>query len=131
MVTGTIDELRSTGKLAILQSTELRDQLDATIRDFERFSLIYSNADARTLPHVVYVDSTVVYRLNAPRAGDSEIAWEDIDLDLDAVCKDRRFYTAIASVRNYSYDVAAWHEGTMAAIEKFKSAVDTELDRFD
>jgi hypothetical protein len=37
----------------------------------------------------------------------------------------------VASVRNYSYDVAAWHEATMDAINKFRSAVEAELDSFD
>ena len=128
MVRGTIDELRSTGKLAILQSAALRDQLDTTIREFERFSLIFTDARERTIPHVQYVDSIVVYRIDAPQTGDVEITWDDIVVDFDALCGDPRFYTAVASVRNYAYDVAAWHEATMAAIDRFRLAVEAELE---
>jgi hypothetical protein len=127
MVRGTIDELTSTGKLAILRNTELRDQLNLTIREFERFSLIFDDAEARTQPHVAYVDSIVVYRISEPQSGDTEIGWNDIDLDLDAVCHDRRFYTAVSAARNYAYDVASWHDTTMRVIDEFKTAVDAEL----
>jgi len=130
MVMGTIDELRSTGKLTILQSSELRDQLNTTIRQFERFSLIFNDARERTLPHVEYVDSIVIYRINGPQSGDVEITWDDIEVDFDNLCSDPRFYTAVSSVRNYSYDVVAWHDATVAAIKRFRSAVESELDRF-
>jgi hypothetical protein len=129
MVRGTIDELISTGKLTILGNTELRDRLNSTIREYERFSLIFDDAEARTQSHVAYVDSVVVYRISKPQSGNTEIAWSDIEVDLDAICHDRRFYTAVAAARNYAYDVASWHDATMQFIAEFKAAVDAELNR--
>ena len=126
---GTIDELRSTGKLAILRSTELRDKMNDTIREFDTSNMIYRDAETRTREHVLYVDSKVVYRIEAPQLGNTEITWDTLEVDIDAVCHDERFYTAVAMVRNYAYDMAARHELMMRAIEQFRSVVDAELGR--
>jgi len=129
MVTGTIDELRSTGKLAIFESTDIRDQMNATLREFDTAYLIYTDAEARTREHVFYVDSKVVYRIEGPQVGDTEIAWEAVEIDIDTACQDDRFYTAVAAVRNYAYDIAARHEHMLVVMNAFKSAVDEELDK--
>ena len=126
---GTIEELRSTGKLAILESTELRDQLNATIREFDTSFMIYNDAETRTREHVLYVDSKIVYRIDAPQVGNTEIPWEAIEFDIETICQDSRFYSAVASVRNYTYDIAARHDQMMLVVEQFKSVVDAELSR--
>ena len=126
---GTIDELRSTGKLAILQSTELRDQMNATIREFDTSNMIYNDAETRTREHVLYVDTKVVYRIEAPQLGNAEITWDMLEVDIDDVCQDDRFYAAVAMVRNYAYDMAARHDLMMDAIEQFRTVVDAEIDR--
>jgi len=131
LISGTIDELRSTGKLAILQSTDLRDRLNTTIREYERFSMVFNDARERTLPHIEYVDSVVIYRINDPQIGGVDLTWDEIDVDFNRLCNDPRFYSAVASVRNYSYDVAAWHDETVAAISRLRSAIETELERFN
>ena len=32
------------------------------------------------------------------------IGWNQLDIDFDAACKDRRFRAAVGAVRNYTYD---------------------------
>lgn len=101
--------------------------MNATLRELDTSSLIYNDAEARTRGHVNYVDSKVSYRIVAPQLGDTDVAWEALRIDVDAACKDERFYNAVAAVRNYAFDIAARHEQMILAIDRFRSTVDAEI----
>lgn len=120
---GTIDELVSTGKLSILSSGDVREALSAMLAVYEEFVSLFSQAEGRTLPHVNYVDANVVFRIEAPARGNTILGWEDIDVDLATVCRDRRFYAAVAAVRNYTYDVVTWNSITLEAFRVFRRAL--------
>ena len=120
---GTLDELRSTGKLAIIKSTPLKQEIEKTVRQFEEFDTIWDQMVDRITPNVVYVDSQLAYRIEEERRGSSEIDWEDVEIDFQSVCQDRRFYNSVAAVRNYTYDAASWIRETTTAIENLREAI--------
>ena len=53
---------------------------------------------------MAYVDSNVIYLIHGIIGGDARIRWNQLDIDFDAACKDRRLLAAVAAVRNYTYD---------------------------
>ena len=59
--------------------------------------------------------------------GDTAIGWDQLRMDFEAACRDPRFYNSIAAVRNYTFDVAAWHSITSAAFERLRSAIELEM----
>jgi hypothetical protein len=126
MAAGTIDELRSTGKLGILSGT-IRRELDKAIEQYREFDRIWPQAAERVTPHVNYVDSQVSTIIDREMRGNIEIAWTQLQIDLEKVCKDARFYHAVAAVRNYTFDVAAWLKATREGFERFRSVVELEL----
>ncbi|HEY5647583.1 MAG TPA: hypothetical protein VIS76_16655 [Pseudomonadales bacterium] len=45
-------------------------------------------------------------------------------MDLADVCRDRRFYAAVAAVRNYAYDSAAWLRLTTEAFQSLLEVIE-------
>ena len=59
--------------------------------------------------------------------GDATITWDQIDLDFERLCEDRRFFTAVAALRNYVFDVASWRQEDIAQFVKVKQELEIEL----
>ena len=127
LVQGTIAELQSTGKLSILRNVKLREQLTTMLGVYEEFNVIFSQAVGRVMPHVNYIDELVTYRIEAPTRGFVELRREDIDFNLDRLCKDSRFIAAVSAIRNYTYDVAKWNDLTLVEFKRFHKAILEEM----
>jgi len=121
---GTINELFSTGKLAVIQNLEVRQKLNKTIEVYESNHSLFSQVIGRINPHINYIDSVVAYRIEGPLRGNMEITWSQLEVDFDALCKDRRFYTAVASLRNYAFDVATWSQENIGQFKSLKETLE-------
>ena len=129
LVSTAIDELRSTGKLHILQNVGLRSRLQAMQAAHEAAVSIFSQVEGRILPHINYVDGVVAFEIDEPIAGSSRMTLERLEADFQSLCQDRRFYNAVASVRNYVFDLANQNRGMVAQYDSVREALSTELRR--
>ncbi len=127
-VDGTINELHSTGKILSIKSIELREQLTSMMSVYEEFNVIFSQGTNRVLPHVNYIDKKVKYNIETPTRGNSELKWTDVIFDLDKLCKDDDFITAVSAIRNYTYTATRWNELTLKEFKTFQNAVQKELN---
>jgi hypothetical protein len=100
----TFDELRDSGRLGYLRDARLRQALDETARRQDSHEVVFRLIVARTDPHMAYIDSQVIYDIGAAVGGDARIRWNQLDIDFDQACHDRRFLAAVGAVRNYTYD---------------------------
>lgn len=121
----TFDELRDSGKLRLIGSATLRRELTETTRMSEWYEDVFKLIAARMEPHTTYVDGNVIFEIDGTIGGGGRIEWNQLDIDFDAACKDRRFRTAVGAVRNYTYDVLSdanrmqkRFEALLAMIEK-------------
>lgn len=128
LVRGTIDELQSTGKMFILRDVGLRRQINETVQTYEDLLNVWPQALGRLNSKVSYVDRVVAYRIEGPHDGGIDIALADVEFDLDSLCTDRRFYTAVAAVRNYSYDIVVWHQDLLVQYKDFQAYLAEELN---
>lgn len=127
MVRRTIDELIATGRMYTIHNIDIRTQLDKTLARYEEIASLNPDIINRINPHVVYVDTKVVYRITKPILGNNVLSWEDIEMDLELLCHDQRFFTAVAAVRNYTFDVIAQNQSVLAEIEKLGNLLQEEL----
>ena len=100
----TFDELRDSGRLALIGNAGLLQALNDAARKQETHEVVFRLIATRTDPHMAYIDGSVVYDLDEAIGGFAKIGWSRLDIDFDAACKDRRFRAAVGAVRNYSYD---------------------------
>jgi hypothetical protein len=101
----TFDELRDSGKLRLIGDPGLRRDLTEAARLSEWYENVFTLIAGRLEPHEAYVDGQVIFEVDATTGGGGRIAWNQLDMDFEAACKDRRFLAAVAASRNYTYDV--------------------------
>jgi hypothetical protein len=125
---GTIRELQSTGKLSVIQSIELRTQLRDFLAQRQYYSSFFDVIAGRLEPHVVYVQSRIRYLIDESNAGTQEISWDEVEFDLNEVCVDQRFYSAVSAGRTYTYDTVFWNEEELEWIDSLAESLRKELD---
>ena len=125
LVRTTFDELRDSGKLRLISSSELRQELGETFRRQDSHEEVFKLKAARMDPHIAYADSHVIFDIDGTTGGSGSIRWDQLDIGFDTACKDRRFQTALGAVRNYTYDsvydsgrMQKRYEALLAMIEK-------------
>ncbi len=104
LVRTTFDELRDSGKLRLIGNAELRRALSETVRRQDSHEGVSKLISVLMDPHIAYVDSNVIFAVDATIGDAQRLEWDQLDIDFDVACKDRRFHTAVGAVRNYTYD---------------------------
>ncbi len=125
----TFDELRDSGKLRLIGNAALRRDLTEATRLNEWFADVFALIADRLQPHTTYVDRFVIFEIDSTTGGGGRIGWQQLDIDFDATCKDRRFHTAVAAVRNYTYDVLSDANRMQRRFEALLKTIETENAR--
>lgn len=124
----TIDELRSAGRFAILRNAELRRQISQMAQDYEDHRAFFDDLQGRLAPQVNYVDSRIALTIRGPVGGGAEISWQDLDMDFQSLCKDRRFFNAVSAAANYTWDVVAANIMLAGEMEVLKTRIESEIE---
>jgi hypothetical protein len=104
LVRTTFDELRDGGRLGLIRNQALRRSLNEAVRGQESHEVVFRLEVARTDPLIAYIESSVIYDIDGAIGGAAKLDWNQVDVDFDAACRDRRFRAAVGAVRNYTYD---------------------------
>ncbi len=110
LVRGTIDELRSTGRLGLLHDVRLRKTLAKTLQVARIYRGVLQMIIARATPDLVYLDQRTVvtppgkgYDPAAVRRG--KIPAGTVDFNFEVLCKDPHTAAAISAVRRLTWYV--------------------------
>jgi hypothetical protein len=122
----TFDELRESGKLRLVRSHALRRGLTEAARLNEWYEDVFELIAARIQPHTTYVDGQVIFEIDGTIGGAGRIGWDNVNVDFDTACKDRRFHTAVAAVRNYTYDILSDTTGMQRRFESMLAMIEKE-----
>jgi hypothetical protein len=123
----TIDELRSAGRFAILRNVKLRRHISQMVQDHEDHLAFIDDLQGRLAPQINYVDSRVALTIRGPVGGGGEIAWQDVDMDFQSLCKDRQFFNAVSAAVNYTWDVVEANIQLAGEMEALKTRLESEL----
>ena len=107
LIRGVINELNATGNFQIIQNEQLREAITTTTETIETSDLIFTTILMRGTPHVAYVESQLEYRISGARSGADDIVWGDISFDLETLCGDQRFRSALSLSRAYVNDMTS------------------------
>jgi hypothetical protein len=103
-VKASIQELLSAGRMTIIRNAALRQQIVEMLQEHEDHLFYMSDVQLRTTPHVNYIDSVAPIKVRSPVGGGSDITWDALDVEFDALCEDQRLKTAINATLNYIWD---------------------------
>ena len=127
LVRGTFNELRSTGKQAIIESVEIRREINSVIQQYEDDRDTLLDIRGRLSPQINYVDSKVGFRISEPVGGTATLDFDDLVMDFDELCEDRRFYMAIAAATNYAWDEIERNMRVIKSVERLAAILEREL----
>jgi len=122
---GTLQEMRSTGKMTVIQSLKLREGINNLLSQRRYVLSFYSGLIDRVTSHQVYVDSLVGYF----QPEGQEIRFEDLRFDLESICQDRRFYNAVSASQSQTFDGIFWNGLNMNALESVAELIAAEFER--
>ena len=134
LVRGTIDELRSTGRLGLLRDVRLRQKLAKTLQLARLNQGVLQMIIARATPDLVYLDQRTVttppaegFDPAAVRRG--KIPAGMVDFDFGALCKDPHTAAAISAVRRLTWYVISHNRSEASHFKALLKIIDHDLGR--
>ena len=124
---GTIDELRSTGRLGIIRSVRLRQALSNVVQEQEREMEVLGFIVARRNAQIAYVDARSTFLVTQDPGGDKKRRPDEVLFDFPALCKDPAYINAVSHLRQTTYTVGGQHRRLLASYQAMLKLLDAEL----
>jgi hypothetical protein len=126
LVRGTIDELRSSGRVGIIRNLELRRTMSNIVQWQERNKEVLGYIVARETPQVVYIDSRRV--LIGPPGGDGKLesSADQVIFDLPALCADPAYIAAVSSLQMGTQVVISHNQARLADYHALLTRIEAE-----
>ena len=103
----TLEELRSSGRLNVIQKEEIRRDLIDLDRSFRVNSSQMDMIEQWAVEPLNGIQGkTVFINLDEGSKSRSDLGWEDIEFDFSAACRDKSFVGEISALRSYAIENA-------------------------
>ncbi len=122
---GTLQEMLSTGKMTVIQSLKLREEINNLLSQRRYVLSFYNSLMDRVTSHQVYVDTGVRYF----QPEGQEIRFENLRFDLETICQDRRFYNSVSASQSLTFDAIYWNRMNINALESAAELISSEFER--
>lgn len=129
MTRGTIDELRSTGRLGIIRSVRLRQALSDVVQEQERTMHVLGFIVARRSAPLGYVDARNTFLVTENAGSDTQRGTDAVLFDFPALCSDPAFVNAVSHLRQAAYVVAGQNRRLLKHHRDMVAVLDAELAR--
>ncbi len=129
LVRGTIDELRSTGRMGILRNLQLRKELSDIVEGHESDSKILGFIMARATPQIAYVDSKAILLQQSDGFGVDGPSSDQVVFDFPTLCRDPVYLGAVSTLQELTKVVIRQNKRALAADRAILAMLDGELGR--
>ena len=133
LVRGTIDELRSTGRIGLIHDVALRTALARVVQVNDGENRVLNMIIARATPAISHIDARVVFK--QPPGGFDQPDIEKHGMpdgqaiyDFPALCKDPQFAPAVSTVQNLTHVEIQMNQGKLRWFPKLLEIIDRDLD---
>jgi hypothetical protein len=126
-VKASIDELLSSGRTTIIRNASLRQRIIELMAIHEEHIFYMSDVQLRATPHVNYIDGVAPIVVTEPIGGGANVGWGRLRAELVDLCKDKRFFSAIAATMNYTWDSTAALIGWADKLSTLNRDIESEL----
>ncbi len=128
LVQTAFEELKSTGKVAIIRNIELRARLSDLAREADVQMAATQNVHNRMVAPISYIKRYVRYNVTAPRGSNAPIGWDKIEIDFEEICNDRDFKNAVSTIREDTFVWISWTEHLVGKMRQILAALDKEIE---
>lgn len=130
-VDGTLEELRASGRLLLVKNAGLRDAINETVREYEYQARVWPAIQLRAGDNRSYITGSHIFWLDRPVDGFSNVSWNELEIDLLQVCKDRVLLSRVSDLHRMSSTIVSWLDRNLTNFRTVKHFLDVELDRQD
>ena len=121
------EELKSTGKFGVISDVDLRNKISELGREVQVHVSATDTVRMWLAPHIYYVEQRVRFDVTGARGGNAAFDWQNLNFDLDDVCRDQQFRNSIAAVRNHTYVWLGWSRSLIGEMNAVKESLEAEL----
>lgn len=127
LVRGTIDELKSTGRLGLIRSVDLRRSISNAVQAQESNAEVHGRIVARHRSLINYVDFRKVLLQPPGGFGSSGPTPDQVQFDFPALCHDPAYVAAVSSIQEAVRVVIKHDRARLADYQALLSLIETEL----
>jgi len=126
-VLSTVDEMLSAGKFSIIHNPKIRDTLNGLARDAKYQNNIFNAINTQN-GAATTTTNTRVLRINADhRSPLDPVRWNELDIDFDALCKDRQFQSAVSTLKYLTDAGISLNNRALSSLRAAKAELEQEL----
>ncbi len=126
---GTIDELRSTGRLGIIRSVKLRQALSNVVQQQERAMEVLGFIVARRSAQIGYVDARSTFLVAQEAGSDTKFRADGVLFDFPALCRDPAYINAVSHLHQAASVVAGQNRRLLVEYQAMVKLLDAELGK--
>lgn len=127
-VDGTLQELRASGRLLLLDHDELRDAINETVRENEYQERVWPALQQRGAQNRDHITSKLIVRLEGPINGFSNISWHQLEFDFEAACNDKVLQARLSDLQRMGYVNIDWLDRNITNFRSVRSALERVLE---
>ena len=128
-VLGTMEEMLSSGKFSIIRNAKIRDALNGLARDARYQDRVYAAKIGQIAAATAATNKRVIRIYADHKSPFDPVRWDELDIDFDAMCKDREFQGAVSSLRALADAGISLNNRALEKLRVAKDDVERELGR--
>ena len=126
-VLSTMDEMLSAGNFSIIRSQKIRDALNGLARDAKYQKNIYDVISAQLAAATATTNRRVIWIYQDHKTPFDPVAWADMEIDFDALCKDKEYQAAVSNARYLTNAGISLNTRAIASLMTARSMLEQEL----
>ncbi|WP_439105667.1 hypothetical protein [Congregibacter sp.] len=130
-VDGTLEELRSSGRLLLVDNEELRDAINETVREHNYQLRVFPAQQQRVRSSHTYIRDRFIFWLDRPVNGFSNVSWEELEFEMGSTCSDKVLLSRLSDLRRTSSTSIAWLDRNLANFKNARALLEKELGNIE
>ena len=127
-VDGTLEELRASGRLLLVQNDDLRTAINETVREHEYQARVWPALQRRAASSRTYITDSFIFWMNRPVNGFSNATWSELEIDLMEACTDKTLLSRLSDLHRVSSTSIDWLDRNLNNFTNVKKLLDRELE---
>jgi hypothetical protein len=131
LVRGTIDELRSSGRMGIIENLALRRKISDIVRVQEQEAQILGYIVDRATPDIVYIDQrdTLIQPPGGFKDGSKAGSPGRVVFDFAALCHDPTYISALSALQWMTHVIVRQNQAQLGDYRTLVAMIDSELGK--
>jgi hypothetical protein len=126
-VQSTVDEMLSAGNFSIIRNAKIRDTLNGLSRDAKYQDNIFTAIYAQLASAASATNNRVIWIYPDHKTPFDPVAWDDMDIDFNALCQDKEFQAAVSTIRYLTNAGISLNTRALVSLRSAKAELEAEL----